>query len=90
MGAAAKVEHQLLAPLARRGAALTQERLARSQANIATLRAHALHQADPTFVKSAGPEAANDILAPAENTSASGDQAAEDLLSAMSAPEPSE
>lgn len=90
MGAAAKIERQLLAPLARRGAAITRQRLANSQANIDTLKAHANHQADPDFIKHAGPAAADAILAPSSPSTHNDEIAADILLSALSASEPSD
>ncbi|MDE2099090.1 MAG: hypothetical protein KGL39_17685 [Patescibacteria group bacterium] len=92
MGAAAKVERQLLAPVAARGAELTKARLAATQQNIATLRRPPLtdeQKAEAAFVAAEGQAAAQDILASAspeplaESGIPTNSNAGEDLLAAL-------
>lgn len=88
MGAAAKIEKELLAPLAARGADLLKQRLDATLNNIDVLSPAPEQKA---FTKREGSAAAADILAPSEmrpEDSTGAQAAADELLAALSSDPP--
>jgi len=93
MGRAAKIEKELLTPLAARGAEITRQRLADAQHNAAALDltrpVTAEEKAAAQFIRAEGADAAADILAAPETPAAplSETSVGDSLLGAISQPQ---
>jgi hypothetical protein len=93
MGEAARIEKQLLAPLAKRGAQITRQREADARHNAAVLDTSkpltAGEKASAKFIKRESAAAADDILSPTSpNDSEKFESVADELLNAISKPQP--